>query len=70
MSSFAESIVEDAALAWLEALGYSVLGGSNIAARMPCTERSDSNCREVALERRCAMHQCPLQTQLILGEQE
>jgi len=25
MSSFTESIVEDAALAWLEALGYAVL---------------------------------------------
>ena len=28
---FTESIVEDAALAWLEALGYAVLHGSDIA---------------------------------------
>ena len=32
MSSFTESIVEDAALAWLEALGYAVLHGPDIAA--------------------------------------
>jgi len=32
MSAFAESIVEDAALAWLEALGYAVLHGPDIAA--------------------------------------
>jgi type I restriction enzyme R subunit len=31
--SFAESVVEDAALAWLESLGYSVLHGPDIAAR-------------------------------------
>ncbi len=34
MTSFTESIVEDAALAWLEALGYSVLHGPDIAAGM------------------------------------
>ena len=32
---FAESIVEDAALAWLEALGYAVLHGPDIAAGNP-----------------------------------
>ena len=32
MSSFTESIVEDAALAWLESLGYEVLHGPEIAA--------------------------------------
>lgn len=31
---FSESIVEDAALAWLEALGYAVLLGPDIAAGM------------------------------------
>ena len=29
---FSESVVEDAALAWLEALGYAVLHGPDIAA--------------------------------------
>jgi hypothetical protein len=33
MELFAESIVEDAALAWLEALGYGVLHGPDIANR-------------------------------------
>ncbi len=33
MSSFTGSIVEDAALAWLEALGYQVLHGPDIAVR-------------------------------------
>lgn len=32
---FAESIVEDAALAWLEALGYAVLHGPDIATGNP-----------------------------------
>lgn len=32
MAAFTESIVEDAALAWLEALGYVVLHGPNIGA--------------------------------------
>lgn len=32
MSKFAESVVEDAALAWLEALGYSIAHGPVIAA--------------------------------------
>ncbi len=31
MTSFTESIVEDAALAWLEDLGYAVLYGPDIA---------------------------------------
>lgn len=30
---FTESVVEDAALAWLEALGYVVLQGPDIAVR-------------------------------------
>ena len=32
MPAFTESVVEDAALAWLDALGYTVLHGPNIAA--------------------------------------
>jgi type I restriction enzyme R subunit len=51
-ASFTESVVEDAALAWLEALGYSVLHGPEIAAGEPGAERSDPNYRDVVLERR------------------
>jgi len=49
---FTESIVEDAALAWLEALGYAVLHGPDIAAGEPGAERSDPSYRDVLLERR------------------
>ncbi|MGH8703073.1 MAG: type I restriction endonuclease subunit R, partial [Burkholderiales bacterium] len=49
---FTESIVEEAALAWLEALGYTVLHGPDIAAGQPGAERSDPNYRDVVLERR------------------
>ena len=52
MTGFTESIVEDAALAWLEALGYGVLHGPEIAAGEPGAERSDPNYRDVLLERR------------------
>lgn len=41
MIGFTESIVEDAALTWLESLGYTVLHGPDIAAGMPAAERSD-----------------------------
>jgi len=51
-ASFTESVVEDAALAWLEGLGYAVLHGPEIAAGMPGAERSDPNYRDVVLERR------------------
>ena len=43
MELFAESIVEDAALAWLEALGYGVLHGPDIANGEPASERGDPN---------------------------
>lgn len=39
---FAESIVEDATLAWLKALGYAVLHGPDIAAGKPCAERCEA----------------------------
>src|SRR5437660_282535 len=48
--AFTESVVEDAALAWLEALGYAVLDGPDIAAGEPGAERSDPNYRDVLLE--------------------
>ncbi len=50
--SFTESVVEEAALAWLEALGYAVLHGPAIAAGEPAAERGDPNYRDVVLERR------------------
>lgn len=51
-STFSESVVEDAALAWLEALGYAVLHGPDIAADEPNAERTDPNYRDVILEGR------------------
>lgn len=50
--AFAESIVEEAALAWLGSLGYKVLHGPDIAAGEPAAERGDLNYRDVVLERR------------------
>lgn len=52
MSGFTESVVEEAALAWLEDLGYAVLHGPDIAAGEPRAERSDPNYRDVVLEGR------------------
>jgi type I restriction enzyme R subunit len=52
MSSFTESVVEDAALAWLQALGYAVLHGPDIAAGEPGAECSDPNFRDVLLDGR------------------
>jgi type I restriction enzyme R subunit len=49
---FSESVVEEAALAWLENLGYAVLCGPAIAAGEPEAERSDPNYRDVVLDRR------------------
>ncbi len=41
MSNFTESIVEEAALAWLESFGYAVLHGPDIATGMLGAERND-----------------------------
>lgn len=49
---FSESVVESAALAWLEALGYAVLHGPDIAVGELGAERSEPNYRDVVLERR------------------
>jgi len=49
-SSFTESIVEEAALAWLEGLGYTILHGPEIAPGEPFAERDDYG--QVVLERR------------------
>jgi type I restriction enzyme, R subunit len=51
-TSFSESVVEDAALAWLEALGYATLHGPTIAAGESAAERSDPRYGDVLLERR------------------
>jgi type I restriction enzyme R subunit len=49
---FGESVVEEAALAWLEAKGWTILHGPEIAAGMPLAERDDPDYRDVVLERR------------------
>jgi type I restriction enzyme R subunit len=50
--SFTESIVEDAALVWLESLGYAVVHGLMIAVGEPSAECSDPDYRDVLLDRR------------------
>ncbi len=50
--AFTESVVEGAALAWLEALGYRVLHGPDVAAGEPGAERNDPKYGDVLLERR------------------
>lgn len=51
-SGFTESVVEDAALGWLETQGYSVLHGPDIAFGEPNAERGDPDYRDVLLQRR------------------
>jgi type I restriction enzyme R subunit len=51
-SRFTESIDEDAALAWLDGLGWQVKHGPEIAVGMLGAERSDPNYRDVMLEGR------------------
>jgi type I restriction enzyme R subunit len=50
MSPVDESVIEQAALAWLEALGYTVLSGPDIAPGEPAAEREDYE--QVVLESR------------------
>ena len=50
MTTINESVVEEAALAWLEALGWQTAYGPDIAPDTPNAERS--NYDQVALERR------------------
>ena len=52
-STFTESVVEEAALAWLEALGYIVISGPDISPETPEAERDSWN--QVILPRR--LHQ-------------
>ena len=41
MTNFTESIVEEAALAWLEEMGYTILHGPEIAPGEAGAERED-----------------------------
>jgi type I restriction enzyme R subunit len=41
MTAFTESVVEDAALAWLKSLGWSVKHGPDIAPEAHAAERID-----------------------------
>ncbi len=47
--NFTESIIEEAALAWIEGLGYAVLDGSEIVPDMPGVERTEPNYHDVVL---------------------
>src|SRR5258706_7246280 len=51
-STFTESVVEDAALAWLAGMGYAVLQGPHIAVDGPAAERFDPSYRDVLLDGR------------------
>ena len=51
-AAFTESVVEEAALEWLAALGYEVKHGPAILAGDVGAERSDASCREVILPAR------------------
>ena len=53
--AFTESVVEQAALDWLAARGYGAHSGPEIAHGTPGAERTDSDYRDVVLERR--LHQ-------------
>lgn len=52
MSNFTESVVEEAALEWLDRLGYTVLHGPLIAAGELAAERVDPAYHDVILDRR------------------
>ena len=52
MTAFTESVVEEAALAWLDGLGYAIRHGPDILFGESGAERSDPLCRDVVLERR------------------
>jgi type I restriction enzyme R subunit len=52
IASITESAIEQAALAWLESLGWAVKNGPEIAFGEPGAERTDSDYRDVVLEQR------------------
>ncbi len=51
-TSFSESVVEEAALEWFDGLGYTVLGGPEIAYGESGAERTDPEYRDMILEGR------------------
>ena len=55
---YSESVVGDAALDWLEALGYAVLHGPGIAAGVPCAERSIRTTATSCWSVGCARRSC------------
>ncbi|MGA7201661.1 MAG: type I restriction endonuclease, partial [Candidatus Cybelea sp.] len=63
-TDFNESVIEQAALAWLEAMGYAVLNGPNIASGQPNAERNDPNYCDVVLEGRLRSALLRLNTEL------
>ncbi|MBV8451774.1 MAG: type I restriction endonuclease subunit R, partial [Deltaproteobacteria bacterium] len=52
MSNFTETVVEEAALEWLDDLRYKILHGPEIAAGESAAERDDSGYRDVILAQR------------------
>jgi type I restriction enzyme R subunit len=50
VSGFGESVIEDAALAWLQGVGWNVAHGPDLAPGSPAAERHDY--QQVVLERR------------------
>ncbi len=50
--TFTESVVEEASLAWLEGLGYSILHGPDITFGEPAAERIDPGFKDAILEGR------------------
>ncbi|MBU4404015.1 MAG: hypothetical protein L6428_08830 [Candidatus Aminicenantes bacterium] len=65
MSNFTESIVEDAALEWLQGLGYSILHGPEIAVGEMFAERSDPNYRDTILSGRLKQALAKLNPELL-----
>jgi len=68
MDSFTESVVEQAALAWLEALGYTILSGPEIAPGEAMAERD--NYGQVVLEYRLRQALARLNPQVPAGALE
>jgi len=70
MTSFNESDVEAAALAWLEGLGWEIRYGPAIAVGEPGAERSDPSSRDVILEGRLRQALARLNPELPAEAQE
>jgi len=64
VASFTESVVEEAAIGWLGALGYAALDGPDIAIGESAAERSDPNYRDTRLDGRLRQALARLNPQL------